>query len=50
MKKALFIYNPKSGNRALPARLDYVIKRFMAEDIILHPFRIGQGKAGLSRS
>jgi diacylglycerol kinase (ATP) len=44
MKKALFIYNPKSGHRVVPARLDYVIKRFMAEDIILHPFRIGQGK------
>jgi YegS/Rv2252/BmrU family lipid kinase len=44
MRKALFVYNPKSGNRAFPARLDYVVKRFMAEDIILHPFRIGQGE------
>jgi diacylglycerol kinase (ATP) len=43
MRKALFIYNPRSGNRAVPSRLDYVVKRFMAEDVILHPFRIGHG-------
>lgn len=43
MRRALFIYNPRSGNRAVPSRLDYVVKRFMSGDVILHPFRIGQG-------
>jgi len=41
MKKALLIYNPLSGNRNVPKKLDYIIERFMEKDILVVPCRIG---------
>lgn len=41
MKKALLIYNPLSGNRNVPRSLDYIVGRFMENDILLVPYRIG---------
>lgn len=40
MKKALLVYNPLSGNRNVPKKLDYIISRFMMKDILVVPFRI----------
>jgi diacylglycerol kinase (ATP) len=44
MKKAIFAYNPLSGQRSVPAKLDYIIKRFMQEDVLLQPYRIYDGQ------
>lgn len=44
MKKAIFVYNPLSGQRSVPAKLDYIIKRFMQEDVLLQPYRIYDGQ------
>jgi len=43
MKRALFIYNPISGDRTVPDRLDFIISRFMEKDIIIQPYRITNG-------
>lgn len=40
MKKAIFIYNPKSGTRIIPKKLDYILGRFLAGGIVVHPFRM----------
>ena len=40
MRKAILIYNPLSGNRNVPRKLDYIIERFMENDIMLQPYRI----------
>lgn len=40
MKKALLVYNPFSGNRNVPKKLDYIIERFMEKDILTVPCRI----------
>ena len=40
MKKACFIYNPMSGNRSLPKRLDYIIERFQERGVLLQPYRL----------
>jgi len=40
MKKVLLVYNPLSGNRNVPRKLDYIVGRFMQKDIIAVPFRI----------
>lgn len=40
MKKALLVYNPLSGNRNVPKKLDYIISRFMMKDILVVPFRV----------
>ncbi|MGI6669666.1 MAG: YegS/Rv2252/BmrU family lipid kinase [Acetivibrionales bacterium] len=40
MKKALFAYNPLSGNRVVPKKLDYIIGRFLENDILAVPFRL----------
>lgn len=42
MKKAIFIYNPKSGTRIIPKKLDYIIGKFLAAGIIIHPFRLDE--------
>jgi YegS/Rv2252/BmrU family lipid kinase len=41
MKKALFLYNPQSGDRSVPKRLDYIVDRFQSYNILLQPYRIG---------
>lgn len=40
MKKAIFLYNPMSGDRSIPAKLDYVVGRFMENDVLIQPFRL----------
>jgi hypothetical protein len=40
VEKAVFIYNPLSGRRRLPLKLDYIIKKFSEKDILLLPYRI----------
>lgn len=45
MKKVLLVYNPLSGNRNVPKKLDYIISRFMKEDMLAIPFRI-EGECG----
>lgn len=40
MKKVLFVYNPLSGNRNVPKKLDYIVSRFLENDILAVPFRI----------
>lgn len=41
MKKALFVYNPKSGNKNLIQNLDYVVQRFQEKSIMMNFYRIG---------
>lgn len=45
MKKVLLVYNPLSGNRNVPKKLDYIISRFMDKDMLAIPFRI-EGECG----
>lgn len=45
MKRVLLVYNPLSGNRNVPKKLDYIISRFMKEDMLAIPFRI-EGECG----
>ncbi|MCX7747543.1 MAG: YegS/Rv2252/BmrU family lipid kinase [Clostridia bacterium] len=40
MKNAIFIYNPKSGNRSVPNKLDYILGRFQENDTMIHPYRL----------
>jgi diacylglycerol kinase (ATP) len=39
MKSALLVYNPKSGNRNVPKKLDYIIGRFLEHDTVIVPYR-----------
>lgn len=40
MKRAVFIYNPGSGNYASPTKLDHIIQRFQEKNILLQPYRM----------
>jgi len=40
MKKVLLVYNPLSGNRSVPRKLDYIVSRFMEKDLLAIPFRM----------
>ena len=42
MKRALFIYNPLSGNRLVPRELDRIIEKFQENDIFLDMYRIAE--------
>ena len=42
MKKVLVVYNPFSGNRYVPKQLDYIVTRFIENDTIAIPFRLGR--------
>lgn len=39
MEKVLLVYNPLSGHRSLPSKLDYIIQRFTEKDILVVPYR-----------
>lgn len=41
-KKALFIYNPNSGNREMASEMDEIIARFIENDIILTIIRLDE--------
>lgn len=43
MKKAIFIYNPMSGNHSVTQKLDYIIKRFQDAGVLLQPYRVAEG-------
>lgn len=49
MDKVLLIYNPLSGNRTVPKKLDYIIGRFLERDLLAVPFRIDGENAGKLR-
>lgn len=40
MKKGIFIYNPNSGDRSIPRKLDYIMERFQEHGILIQPFRL----------
>ncbi len=42
MKRALFIYNPISGNRLAPKELDKIIENFQKHDIFLDIYRLSE--------
>lgn len=50
MKRALFIYNPLSGNRIVPRELDRIIEKFQANDIYLDLYRITEDDKGLAEA
>lgn len=40
MEQAILVYNPLSGDRSIPQKIDYIISRFQKSGILLQPFRI----------
>ena len=40
MRKVLLVYNPISGNRNVPRKLDYIVSRFLERDVLAIPFRM----------
>ncbi|MDD4496187.1 MAG: YegS/Rv2252/BmrU family lipid kinase [Eubacteriales bacterium] len=42
MQKALLIYNPRSGLRQVPKKLDNILEKFMNEGILVQPFRLNK--------
>lgn len=44
MKKAIFIYNPSSGDHSIPNKLDSILDRFQHKNILLQPYRLHIGK------
>lgn len=40
MVKALFLYNPKAGDRSITHKLNHIVKRFQAADVLLVPYRM----------
>ncbi len=46
MKKVMLVYNPLSGNRNVPKKLDYIITRFQENGDLLVPFRIDGDNGG----
>lgn len=40
MKKAILIYNPLSGDRSVPSKLDYIVERFMEHNMLIQPYRL----------
>jgi YegS/Rv2252/BmrU family lipid kinase len=45
MIKGLLLYNPKSGEQSIPAKLDYVIERFESHNIRLTLYRLFQNES-----
>ncbi|MDF2522627.1 MAG: uncharacterized protein K0R31_268 [Clostridiales bacterium] len=44
MKKAIFIYNPLSGDHSIPGKLDYIIEKFQTNNTLIIPFRFNNFK------
>ncbi|MCX8130046.1 MAG: YegS/Rv2252/BmrU family lipid kinase [Clostridia bacterium] len=42
MKNAIFIYNPVSGDHSIPSKLDYIMKRFQENFVLLQPYRLSE--------
>ncbi|NTV91226.1 MAG: lipid kinase, partial [Clostridiales bacterium] len=40
MERTLLVYNPFSGNRNVPRRLDNIIQKFLARGILAIPYRM----------
>lgn len=47
MKKVLLVYNPISGNRNVPKKLDYIVSRFLEKDLLPIPFRMEKDNGAL---
>lgn len=47
MKKALFVYNPYSGDRSIPQQLDSILASALEHDVLLQPYHIGAGNQKL---
>jgi len=45
MTKGLLLYNPKSGEQSIPAKLDYIIERFQSHSICLTLYRLFQNES-----
>lgn len=39
MKKAIYIYNPLSGDHSISGKLDYIIERFQENNTLVQPYR-----------
>jgi len=39
MKRAILVYNPLSGQRNVPSKIDHIIGRFMENGILIQPYR-----------
>ncbi len=39
MNKALLVYNPLSGQRSVPYKIDHIIGRFMNSNVLIQPYR-----------
>ena len=44
MKKVLFVYNPRSGDKTIVNNLDYIIDRFQKKDFEIYLYRIDKTK------
>jgi YegS/Rv2252/BmrU family lipid kinase len=44
LKKAIFIYNPLSGDHSIPGKLDYIIEKFQTNNTLIIPFRFNNFK------
>lgn len=40
MKRAIFLYNPMSGDRGIGNKLDYIVGRFMESNVLIQPFKL----------
>ncbi len=43
MDKAIYVYNPMAGVHGIARKLDYIIKRFQENNIMIQPFRFNAG-------
>lgn len=46
MKKAIYLYNPFSGDRIIQHMLDYILERFQQANVLLQPYRFLNSDAG----
>ena len=44
MEQAILVYNPLSGDRSIPQKIDYILGRFQKQGILLQPYRIGEAE------
>ncbi len=44
MEQAILVYNPLSGDRSIPQKVDHILGRFQEEGVLLQPYRIGEAE------
>ena len=42
MKKAILFYNPNSGGRTMPSKIDFIIEKFQLRNVLIQPVRLTQ--------